>query len=55
MMVMGWDRWDVAALFNGNDPKCWTLHRDREWERDALEQVTAFWSRVERANRKLWG
>lgn len=55
MMVTEWDRWDVAALFNGNDPKCWTVHRDLAWEAEILPQAREFWAKVEKANQKLWG
>lgn len=55
MFVTGYERWDVAVLFNGNDPKSWTFHRERQWEEQAVPLVTEFWAKVEKANRKLWG
>lgn len=55
MFVTGYERWDVAVLFNGNDPKSWTFNRERQWEDDAIPKVTEFWEKVQQANRKLWG
>lgn len=55
MMVTEWDRWDVAVLFNGNDPRAYVIDRDRTWEEMALEKVGAFWERVQQSNHDLWG
>jgi predicted phage-related endonuclease len=55
MMVTEWDRWDVAVLFNGNDPRAYTLHRDREWEENTVTEATKFWEKVQKVNRQLWG
>ena len=43
MMVMGFNRWDVAVLINGSDYRRYTILRDGEKEDLMVEKVGEFW------------
>lgn len=43
MAVLGYDRWDVAALLGGSDFRIFTLERDADAEQNLIEAATYFW------------
>jgi predicted phage-related endonuclease len=43
MSASGFERWDCAAFFGGNDLRIYTAHKDAEIERALLEAGERFW------------
>jgi putative phage-type endonuclease len=43
MSASGFERWDCAAFFGGNDLRIYTAHKDAEIERALLEAGEKFW------------